>query len=47
VLTHWGLEHVTLGARDELLDVGCGGGRTVAKLAAAGSATDGFSASRD
>ncbi len=33
-LTDWGLEHVTIAAGDTILDVGCGGGRTVAKLAA-------------
>jgi len=32
-LTDWGLAHVTVGSRDVVLDVGCGGGRTVAKLA--------------
>lgn len=34
-LTDWGLQHVTIRDRDTILDVGCGGGRTVAKLAAA------------
>jgi ubiquinone/menaquinone biosynthesis C-methylase UbiE len=34
-VTDWGLSHVKVGARDIVLDVGCGGGRTVAKLAAA------------
>lgn len=38
-LTDWGLQHVTIGSRDLVLDIGCGGGRTVAKLAA--SATGG------
>lgn len=33
-LTDWGLGHVTITAGDTILDVGCGGGRTVAKLAA-------------
>ena len=33
-LTDWGLGHVAIGARDVVLDVGCGGGRTVQKLAA-------------
>ncbi len=33
-VTDWGLGHVTVGPRDFVLDVGCGGGRTVAKLAA-------------
>ncbi len=32
-LTSWGLEHVQVGKRDTVLDVGCGGGRTVQKLA--------------
>ncbi len=34
-VTDWGLSHVTIGANDAILDVGCGGGRTVAKLALA------------
>ena len=33
-LTDWGLSHVSVGERDTILDVGCGGGRTVGKLAA-------------
>ena len=33
-LTDWGLAHVAVGPRDIVLDVGCGGGRAVAKLAA-------------
>lgn|SRR5262245_16553572 len=33
-LTDWGLSHVTIGPADTILDVGCGGGRTVQKLAA-------------
>lgn len=33
-VTDWGLSHVTVRANDVVLDVGCGGGRTVAKLAA-------------
>jgi SAM-dependent methyltransferase len=32
-LTSWGLEHVQVGKRDAVLDAGCGGGRTVQKLA--------------
>jgi SAM-dependent methyltransferase len=32
-LTDWGLSHVTIGAHATILDVGCGGGRTVNKLA--------------
>jgi ubiquinone/menaquinone biosynthesis C-methylase UbiE len=33
-LTDWGLEHVSIENRYTILDVGCGGGRTVNKLAA-------------
>ena len=33
-LTDWGLGHVSVGKGDTILDVGCGGGRTVSKLAA-------------
>ena len=33
-LTDWGLTHVTVKPADVCLDVGCGGGRTVQKLAA-------------
>jgi ubiquinone/menaquinone biosynthesis C-methylase UbiE len=33
-LTDWGLQHIPVGSRDIILDVGCGGGRTVQKLAA-------------
>lgn len=33
-VTDWGLSHVTIRPADIILDVGCGGGRTVAKLAA-------------
>ena len=32
-LTDWGLSHVVIGKWDSVLDVGCGGGRTVHKLA--------------
>ena len=38
-LTDWGLEHISIENRHTILDVGCGGGRTVSKLAA--SATQG------
>ena len=31
-LTDWGLSHVTVKPQDTILDVGCGGGRTVNKL---------------
>jgi len=34
-VTDWGLGHVRINPGDAILDVGCGGGRTVAKLAAA------------
>jgi ubiquinone/menaquinone biosynthesis C-methylase UbiE len=33
-LTDWGLEHLRIDPSDSVLDVGCGGGRTVGKLAA-------------
>lgn len=33
-LTDWGLGHISVGKGDTILDVGCGGGRTVSKLAA-------------
>lgn len=33
-LTDWGLGHLSIRPDDAVLDVGCGGGRTVAKLAA-------------
>ena len=36
-LTDWGLGHVSIGSRSAILDVGCGGGRTVQKLAAIAS----------
>ena len=32
-LTDWGLRHVEIRAQDTILDVGCGGGRTINKLA--------------
>ena len=32
-LTNWGLGHVSIDIRSTILDVGCGGGRTVQKLA--------------
>ena len=37
-LTDWGLEHVAIEKDFTILDVGCGGGRTVQKLAAMASA---------
>ena len=36
-LTDWGLGHVVVRETDVVLDVGCGGGRTIGKLAAAAS----------
>jgi SAM-dependent methyltransferase len=33
-LTAWGLKHLSVQSRDTILDVGCGGGVTVARLAA-------------
>jgi ubiquinone/menaquinone biosynthesis C-methylase UbiE len=33
-VTDWGLSHISVRADDRILDVGCGGGRTIAKLAA-------------
>jgi SAM-dependent methyltransferase len=33
-LTDWGLGQISVGIGDAILDVGCGGGRTVSKLAA-------------
>jgi SAM-dependent methyltransferase len=33
-LADWGLSHVEIGSRFQILDVGCGGGRTIEKLAA-------------
>jgi ubiquinone/menaquinone biosynthesis C-methylase UbiE len=37
-LTDWGLSHVSIKKTDMILDVGCGGGRTITKLAAMASA---------
>lgn len=36
-LTDWGLTHVAIGRRFTILDVGCGGGKTIEKLAAVAS----------
>ena len=33
-LTDWGLNHISITSHHTILDVGCGGGRTVSKLAA-------------
>jgi ubiquinone/menaquinone biosynthesis C-methylase UbiE len=37
-VTNWGLSHVAVRSNDTVLDAGCGGGRTVNKLAAMASA---------
>ena len=37
-LTDWGLSHVSIKPNDKILDVGCGGGRTINKLAAIANA---------
>jgi ubiquinone/menaquinone biosynthesis C-methylase UbiE len=36
-VTDWGLSHISIDKRDTVLDAGCGGGRTVNKLAAIAS----------
>ena len=36
-VTDWGLKHVSIQASDTILDIGCGGGRTIQKLAALAS----------
>ncbi len=41
-VTDWGLSHVTIGAEDTILDVGCGGGRTIEKLARLGGMVHGI-----
>jgi len=33
-LTDWGLNHISINAHNVILDVGCGGGKTISKLAA-------------
>ena len=33
-VTDWGLSHISIQEHDTILDVGCGGGRTISKLAA-------------
>ena len=37
-LTDWGLSHVSIKLNDKVLDIGCGGGRTINKLATMASA---------
>ncbi len=37
-LTDWGLSHIAMKPQDWVLDVGCGGGRTISKLATIASA---------
>jgi 2-polyprenyl-3-methyl-5-hydroxy-6-metoxy-1,4-benzoquinol methylase len=34
-VTDWGLAHISIGRHYTILDVGCGGGRTLSKLAGA------------
>ena len=43
-LTDWGLRHVQINKNSRILDVGCGGGRTIEKLAAlaSGGTVDGI-----
>ncbi|HYK91910.1 MAG TPA: class I SAM-dependent methyltransferase [Acidobacteriota bacterium] len=36
-VTDWGLSHVSVGKGDAILDVGCGGGKTISKLTARAS----------
>ena len=36
-MTDWGLSHVSIEPQDHILDIGCGGGRTVQKLASMAS----------
>ncbi len=36
-VTDWGMSHISIDKRDTILDAGCGGGRTVNKLAAIAS----------
>ena len=36
-VTDWGLGHISIGKQDTILDIGCGGGRTINKLAAIAS----------
>lgn len=33
-LTDWGLQHISIDGHSKILDIGCGGGRTISKLAA-------------
>jgi SAM-dependent methyltransferase len=37
-LTEWGLAHISIRSTDTILDVGCGGGKTVARLASMATA---------
>jgi len=37
-LTDWGVKHLSIGGNDTILDIGCGGGKTINKLAAVASA---------
>jgi ubiquinone/menaquinone biosynthesis C-methylase UbiE len=46
-LTDWGLGHVTIKNTDTVLDVGCGGGRTIDKLANLAAKVHGIDYSED
>lgn len=46
-LTDWGLTHVALRRTDTILDVGCGGGRTISKLAEMAAKVHGIDYSED
>src|SRR5205814_7458852 len=37
-VTDWGLSHVSIKLNDKILDIGCGGGRTIRKLVEIASA---------
>jgi 2-polyprenyl-3-methyl-5-hydroxy-6-metoxy-1,4-benzoquinol methylase len=39
-VTDWGLAHVSVEKHDTILDVGCGGGKTICKLAADGKVSE-------
>ena len=41
-LTDWGLQHIAIENHGTILDVGCGGGRTVSKLAAIATRGEGL-----
>jgi len=45
-VTDWGLQHLAIEQHDTILDVGCGGGRTVHKLAGLDFTQESVSVSR-